>query len=480
MPIVGPILGTFRHMFPTPPAPPSRQPTPADILPGYSRMVLSVLEMGGALYAVLTIAHMLMLTGPTRIIMVSVAATSSLFLLGVRAAFALRVLGTAYHRHTSLLTLGVCWLNCVIHLWLTGEAFQSTNLAIVVIAGGFVLLDWLEFAAVIGASVLAWAMAFALAATPGPEQHWVHYGLHLFEAIGFSTAIQYWKMRTLVRNFELRHEQARLRMAEHHSLLSAQVKAIEAERNLRRALSADASKSMFLANMSHELRTPLNSVVGFAELLRDNGNIASNPVLVAEYAACIHTSGAHLLGLINQILDFSRANAGAIKLTETAIDVCDTVHEIARLLSPQAAEAGVEINVACAPDPVVLVADDLRLRQIVTNLLANAIKFTPKGGHVSASVALSGGCCVIEIRDTGIGIAASDQAKIFEPFIQAEAGFTKTHQGTGLGLPISKKLVELHGGTVALKSALGEGTIVTVRFPESRTRHGTATQSLSA
>jgi signal transduction histidine kinase len=357
---------------------------------------------------------------------------------------------------------------------------QSTNLAILVIASAFVLLDWLEFGAVVVASFLAWGAAFSLAPSSGSDQHWVHYGLHLFEAMGFAAAIQYWKMLTLVRNFKLRQEQGHLRHAEHQSLLAAQAKAIEAERNLRRALEADTAKSMFLANMSHELRTPLNSVVGFAELLRDRGTIASNPVLVAEYAACIHTSGEHLLGLINQILDFSRANAGVIKLTETDVDVCETVHEISRLLSPQAAEAGVELNVSCPTGPVILFADDLRLRQVVTNLLANAIKFTPKDGRVHAAVRMDQGGCVIEIRDTGIGIAAPDQGRVFEPFVQAESGLAKTHQGTGLGLPISKKLVELHGGTIALKSALGEGTTVTVRFPAERTRRLAGRESLSA
>lgn len=441
---------------------------------------MSVLDLGGALYAVLTVAHLFMLTGDTRTIMMSVAASSCAFLLSVRAAFAMKLIAREWHKHASFLVLAICWANCTTHLWLTGEAFQSTNLAIVIIACGFILLDWLEFAAIVGASWISWATAFMFASTAGGDQHWVHYGLHLFEAIGFAIATQYWKMHTLLRNHDLRQEQTRLRRAEHHSLLSAQAKAIESERNLRRALAADASKSMFLANMSHELRTPLNSIVGFAELLRDRGNIASNPVLVAEYAACIHTSGAHLLGLINQILDFSRANAGAIKLTETNIDVCDTLHEISRLLSPQANEAGVELSVSCPTHPVVLHADDLRVRQVVTNLLANAIKFTPKGGRVSASVMLRDGGCVIEVRDTGIGIAAADQARIFEPFIQAEAGFTKSHQGTGLGLPISKKLVELHGGSVSLKSALGEGTTVTVRFPESRTRGTTTEECLTA
>jgi signal transduction histidine kinase len=460
--------------------PRSRTPEPADLLPDFPRIALGMLDLGGSLFAVIAVAHVLMLTGSARLIMVPVAAATSVFLFGVRAAFSLNLLRAAHLRYAAVLSLGVCWLNCALHLWLTGEAFQSTNLAILVIASAFVLLDWLEFAAVVGASFLAWGAAFSLASSAGPDQHWVHYGLHLFEAMGFAAAIQYWKMVTLVRNFNLRQEQAHLRNAEHQSLLAAQAKAIEAERNLRRALEADTAKSMFLANMSHELRTPLNSVVGFAELLRDRGTIASNPVLVAEYAACIHTSGEHLLGLINQILDFSRANAGVIKLTETDVDVCETVHEISRLLSPQAAEAGVELNVSCPTGPVILLADDLRLRQVVTNLLANAIKFTPKDGKVSASVRLEDGACVVEIRDTGIGIAACDQARVFAPFIQAEAGLAKAHQGTGLGLPISKKLIELHGGSISLKSALAEGTTVSVRFPASRTRLTTAVRSLSA
>lgn len=459
---------------------PDKAPDVNDLLPGYSQLVMSVVSIGGTLYAVLAVMHLLVLDGDLRDIMFPLAASTSLFLFGVRTAYWLRMIGEQHVKDLSLLTIGLSWLNCSVHLWASGDPIQSTNLAILVIGSGFIMMNRSEFAAIIAACFLSWIAAFALAGTEGIDQHWVHYGLHLAEAVTLAVATYYWKMVALKRNFMLRQEQASLREAERLAMLAAQSKAVEAEQNLRRALEADASKSMFLASMSHELRTPLNSVVGFAQLLKERSSIAANPALVSEYAACIQSSGTHLLGVINQVLDFSRANAGAISLTECEVNVSDTLHEITRLLAPLASEAQVALSVSCSRDPVVLLADDLRLRQVATNILANALKFTPRGGSVIASVLLRDGCAVLEVCDTGVGIALKDQARVFEPFVQAEGGMNKSHQGTGLGLPITKKLVELHGGTIAMKSALGEGTTIIITFPAERTRRHHVPQKQTA
>jgi signal transduction histidine kinase len=142
--------------------------------------------------------------------------------------------------------------------------------------------------------------------------------------------------------------------------------------------------------------------------------------------------------------------------------------EITRLLSPQAAEAKVGLHAHVGSGQFVIRADDLRIRQIITNLVANALKFTPAGGTVDVSVGYDGSGLTLEVRDTGVGIAMQDINRVFEPFVQVDGGFSKTHQGTGLGLAITRKLVELHGGTIGVKSVLGEGSVFLVRFPVSR------------
>jgi signal transduction histidine kinase len=250
-------------------------------------------------------------------------------------------------RYAIFVIAAVAWVNSTMHLWISHDAMQSTNLAIIMIACGTLLLSWEQYAAMNVSCLVSWVAAILSAgpAMGGPE--WVHYSIFLSQAFLFSAVAFYWRRKALLRNVELSKERARARSNEHLSLLAAQSKAIEAERNLRRALDADASKSMFLANMSHELRTPLNSVVGFAQLLRERPEIAGKPELVREYAEYIQSSGSHLLGLINQILDLSRANAGVIVLNETSIDLGETLIEITRLMRPQASEAKVGMHVPC-------------------------------------------------------------------------------------------------------------------------------------
>ena len=449
-----------------------RLPDIRELVPGIDDMLVTMLALGAGLYGIIFVAHYFVLPVGIREVMLLASGVACLMLFGAWVMARFGLLGSRLMNQTGLFACGIAWLNCALHLWLSGDAIQTTNLSIVVLAASIILLDSAEFACVVGACALSWVSAAFLSHHSEVPQNWLHYGIYMFEAIVFGVTTFVWKRAVLMRSHELQREQVRARASEHRSLLSAQAKAIEAEKNLRRALDADAAKSMFLANMSHELRTPLNSVVGFAQLLKERQEISHNPALVEEYADCIHGSGTHLLGLINQILDFSRANAGVIKLAEAEIDVPQTLVEICRQLSPQAEEADVKLEVKRDSGDVRLHADDLRLRQIVTNIVANAIKFTPARGHVDVSTRVENGCVVVEVRDNGIGIAKQDQTRIFEPFVQAEAGHAKSHQGTGLGLPISKKLVELHGGTLAIVSTLGEGTTVTVRFPAQRSRAG--------
>jgi signal transduction histidine kinase len=235
------------------------------------------------------------------------------------------------------------------------------------------------------------------------------------------------------------------------------------------AEAANRAKSGFLATMSHELRTPLNAIIGFSELVLAE---ALGPIGNEQYRGYIkdvYESGQHLLAIINDILDLSKAEAGKLELSEHVVDIRQTLSAVCRLINHRVAEGSLTLDVEVEPGLPPLRVDDRKLKQVLLNLLSNAVKFTPEGGRIQVSVALDeAGQCRIAVRDTGIGIAPEDQARVFEPFSQVDSSLSRRHPGTGLGLPLVKALMELHGGTVALESRLGEGTTVTVTLPADR------------
>jgi len=234
------------------------------------------------------------------------------------------------------------------------------------------------------------------------------------------------------------------------------------------AEGANRAKSEFLANMSHELRTPLNAIIGFAEIMRDRllGSIG-NP-RYAEYADDIHTSGTHLLGIINDILDLSKVEAGRLELTEELIDLHVIVKSTVALLRDRAAAGGLEVKTELAGPRLMVRGDERKLKQIVTNLLSNAVKFTPVGGEVVIAARIDERRVVLDVRDTGIGIAPEHVARALSPFGQVDSRLSRRYEGTGLGLPLARALAELHGGTLTLDSAPGRGTTVRVTLPPER------------
>ncbi|MEP3246012.1 MAG: PAS-domain containing protein [Sneathiella sp.] len=228
-------------------------------------------------------------------------------------------------------------------------------------------------------------------------------------------------------------------------------------------------KGTFLANMSHELRTPLNAVIGFSEIIKNEifGRIGSEKYI--EYASDIHASGIHLLDLINDILDLSKIEAGTQKLVDSKVQLENLVQECMRLTNPQREKAHVNLDMDLSALSPVVTGDSKMLKQVVINLLSNAIKFTPQGGNISVySSILSDGSLTLTVEDTGIGIKPGDIQKALTPFVQIDSEMTRKYNGTGLGLPLSKNLMELHGGTLKITSTYGSGTAVTITLPQER------------
>jgi two-component system, cell cycle sensor histidine kinase PleC len=237
----------------------------------------------------------------------------------------------------------------------------------------------------------------------------------------------------------------------------------------RRAEAANIAKSRFLAQMSHELRTPLNAILGFSEVMKGEIFGTHTVPMYKDYAADIHSSGVHLLNLINEILDLSRIEAGRYELNEEPVSLARVVEDCHHLLKLRASNRGITIHEIFEPDMPRLWADERAVRQICLNLLSNAIKFTPQYGEIwlKAGWTASGGQ-YMSVKDTGPGIPEEEIPVVLASFGQGSNSIKSAEQGAGLGLPIAKNLIDLHGGTFALKSKLRIGTEVIVTFPPER------------
>lgn len=233
---------------------------------------------------------------------------------------------------------------------------------------------------------------------------------------------------------------------------------------------ANRAKTLFLANVSHELRTPLNPIIGFAGVLQSEKFDHLDSEKRREYAKDICDSGTHLLEVINEILDISRIEAGEMHLNEGQIEVGSVVNSCMKMVSERATRANIKIYAEIDEAIPLLFADETRVRQILANLLSNAINFTPNSGKITISAKIDdNGGFVLSVTDTGVGIAPEDISKVLEPFGQAEEDFTRTQDGVGLGLALSNRLVEMHGGTLEIRSRVEQGTVVSINFPVDRT-----------
>jgi signal transduction histidine kinase len=238
---------------------------------------------------------------------------------------------------------------------------------------------------------------------------------------------------------------------------------------LTEAAAGSQAKSQFLAAMSHELRTPLNAIIGFSEVQTAQMFGPIGDARYLEYAKDIHRSGNHLLELINDVLDFSKLDAYGLDIVDEPVDLVALLRDSIHLLRGQGEKAGVAMRLTAGDSVPLLSGDARRIRQVVLNILSNGLKFTAEDGSVDVAIDWSPDGHVVRIQDSGIGIAPEDIATALEPFGQVDNRLSRIYEGTGLGLPLAKRLVERHDGTLSLESTVGVGTSVTIRFPANRT-----------
>ena len=245
---------------------------------------------------------------------------------------------------------------------------------------------------------------------------------------------------------------------------------IEAQKQaIQEQILANRSRTQFLANVSHELRTPLNAIIGFSHIMNSETH---GPIHVPEYRKYlteIHRSGKHLLNMINDILDMSKIDVGKLVLRDTELDLGATIESCLTLVRTRADEGSVTLSSATPDDIPHVIADERLVKQMLLNLLSNAVKFTPRGGSVTLSLRSTVEWpLMIDVVDTGIGIAAEDLERAFEPFGQVDSSLQREYEGTGLGLPLVKAMIEAHGGKLILETAPGTGTTASLAFPAER------------
>jgi len=259
-----------------------------------------------------------------------------------------------------------------------------------------------------------------------------------------------------------RHHEAGLRMADAAA----------------RADAASTAKSEFLANMSHELRTPLNAIVGFSEVMKEGllGPVTPRPY--SEYVRHIWVAASHLTDIIGNILDLSKIDAGKVTVEKSRVALPETILLVSGMMHDKASKRGITLTQEIDPGLDTMVTDPVKLRQILLNLLSNAIKFTGEGGHVVLRTVRAGDAIEFSVRDTGIGMDEAEIKIALSPFGQIESPFSRMHEGTGLGLPLTQRLVALIGGRLEISSQKGVGTLVKVMLPIEDRASGPALQQL--
>lgn len=420
--------------------------------PGYIRALILA---SGLINVALCVLHVVLLPRAlTAVVLpwqIASAAVSFLLLLACS-----RTPAALSPRRVFQIICAMVLFNSAVRLAASHDPVQSTNFGIAVFIMGMTLSRWSDYSIFAGGNLAAWAATFPAHDTRGL----MHYGIYLVLMTTVSGFVIARKRIMLLR--QMAH-----RRAEQAALEDMETMAQSYRDAAERAEAANLVKSKFLANMSHELRTPLNAIIGFAGLLKEETGVKLSARKRAEYAGDVESAGRFLLALINEILEYSRIEAGKAALHEEVIALSSAADEIGAVLRPLAQQRDIALSFT-GDWRATLRVDPVRLKQILLNLGANAIKFTPPGGCVELSVSFETAGFVFAVRDTGVGIPAAMVGKVLEPFVQVQSEFTRTQHGTGLGLPLAKQFVEMHGGVLELTSVEHEGTTVRAIFPRER------------
>ena len=357
---------------------------------------------------------------------------------------------------------GLAWMFILIHPVGTDESSNTFMLFVMllVVAVSSMLASSLPIAAFAATFPVTAAIALDFALQGNLRSYIL--AIMAVSAQGYFAVLAYRLYSTTLATLEARAEKdALIGELEQAKMISDEAR--------QRAEAANISKSRFLAQMSHELRTPLNAILGFSEIMQHEMFGPVGNARYRDYANDIHVSGAHLLSIINDILDLAKAEAGKQELQEDRMSVVETVTACVRLMGERATNAGVGLENNVPPDLPDLHADERKVKQVLLNLLSNAVKFTPPGGRIAVDARIDDdGTMQVEVSDTGIGMSVADIPKALAPFGQIDSRLARKYQGTGLGLPLVRALTDLHGATLNIVSAVGQGTTVVVTFPACR------------
>lgn len=367
----------------------------------------------------------------------------------------------------------LAWCSMCVLLWIPGQAVNHMFVVLVLaasLAGAAAMLA--AHPASVCVALAIHAIALMRPALTGEPLDLTLTGLGgLFWLLMAGQAYIIYKMAKRARDLEF----------ERHAMMRDLVRAkVESDRDRAIAIEAGRTKSQFLSHMNHELRTPMNAILGFSELIKAKA-FGDDSDRYSEYGGIIHESGEHLLTLINDMFDLAKIEGGRLTLQISEVPIGQLIREVVECEQAKAAEVQLNLSTELAPRLPMVLADPRAIRQIVANLLSNALKFTPAGGRVAVSAAvLDDGRVAIAVEDNGIGIAPEDQLQVFERFGRGRHDVAIADKGTGLGLAIVKGFAEAHDGEVALESAPGVGTRVTVYLPAERVQRAVAADTRKA
>lgn len=475
----------------------------------------------GLIYFVLAVAHVFMLPVELMIVLAPLAAASAVLFFMAAGLVKTNAIKPNWAHATAGVFGALGATNSLVHLMLSGDPLQTTNLILVVLAAGALFLSSRWVWLVVGMCVVGFA---AVALTAPWQNAWIHFGIALALATFMSAILHrirkraYRQMHSLAMADESRKLQllqTQISLEERVNERTAELAALNSElsdeidrrkrvedrlkqneqhlkrdrNNLEKEVSkrtvelrnanaqlkqAMTLRDAFLANMSHELRTPLNSILGNAEILQEN---LYGPLNTRQSGAVgrIDSSGRHLLGLINDVLDVSKMGAGKLTLSLAPVNVSALCRSSMAMVRTEAVRKHIALSLILDPAVKMMVVDGRRIKQVIVNLLSNAVKFTPEGGRVGLIVRGRTDMrqVLVMVWDTGIGISDDNLDKLFKPFVQVDSSLSKENQGTGLGLSLSKQLVDLHSGTIHVKSQENKGSLFVVTLPwEPKTNTG--------